>query len=266
MIRRLIGLAVCCVALIVLQTGMYPAIGHAEGVLRIGVTANRAPIVYKEKGKLTGLEAEIGKELAQALGKEAQFVELGWEELIPALLDNKIDIIMSGMTITDMRRMRVDFSEPYLVIGQMALVRATDAAKYRSTRSMATSEARVGVEKGTTGDIMVQREFTKAKRVGFTSLTQGAESLMRKKIDMFIHDAPVIFSLAAENEAKGLTVVNDFFTQEFLGWAMRKDDGELRASVNAVLQEWKDSRKLDQMIFHWIPAYESIAQQGYKVY
>ena len=266
MIRRLIGLAVCCVALIVLQTGMYPAIGHAEGVLRIGVTANRAPLVYKEKGKVIGLESEMGNELAQALGKEAQFVELGWEELIPALLDNKIDIIMSGMTITDMRRMRVDFSEPYLIIGQMALVRATDAGKYRSVRAIVTSEARVGVEKGTTGDIMVQREFTKAKRVGFTSLTQGAESLMRKKIDMFIHDAPVIFSLAAENEAKGLTVVNDFFTQEFLGWAMRKGDGELRASVNAILQEWKNSRKLDQVIFHWIPAYESIAQQGYKVY
>jgi polar amino acid transport system substrate-binding protein len=58
-----------------------------------------------------------------------RFLELSWEQLPEALLAGKIDIIMSGMSITAARQVRMDFARPYLRAGQVALVRREDLGK-----------------------------------------------------------------------------------------------------------------------------------------
>jgi len=83
-----------------------------ENILRVGVSPNAPPLIYKQGEKIVGLEAEFAKEFAQYLGKSVRFIEVEWVDLIPALLENQIDIIMSGMSITKMRQVRISFSEP----------------------------------------------------------------------------------------------------------------------------------------------------------
>ncbi len=94
----------------------------SPSVLRIGVCANSPPVIFREKdGSYAGFEAEMARSLAASLGRSAAFVECGWEDLIPALVDNRIDIIMSGMTITESRSVRVSFTDAYMRSGQAAL-------------------------------------------------------------------------------------------------------------------------------------------------
>ncbi len=95
----------------------------AQPVLRVGVCANSPPIIFKQAGDYAGVEAELARGLGDALGMNIQFVDCPWNELIPALLDGKFDIIMSGMTITEQRSVRIAFTSPYLTAGQMCLVR-----------------------------------------------------------------------------------------------------------------------------------------------
>jgi len=99
-------------------------------VLRVGVTPNAPPMIFKQGEALTGVEAELAQALGSDLGRKIVFVELKWEDLIDALCENRIDIIMSAMSITLSRSYRVAFTDPYLNIGQIALTRAGEKYDY----------------------------------------------------------------------------------------------------------------------------------------
>jgi len=100
--------------------------------LRVGVFPYYPPMIFKQTDEFRGAEADLAIRLAKMLGREAQFVELGWEQLIPALMEGRIDIIMSGMTITEARKARVNFTEPYLKMGLVTLMRAQDVSQFNS--------------------------------------------------------------------------------------------------------------------------------------
>ena len=94
--------------------------------LRIGISPDYPPLAFKEEGKLQGAEVEMAKTLAYYLNVKIVFVELPWKKLIPGLLNNRIDIIMSGLSITPERERNVNFAQPYMQVGQMTLIRKNE--------------------------------------------------------------------------------------------------------------------------------------------
>jgi ABC-type amino acid transport substrate-binding protein len=224
-----------------------------ENVLRVGVSTNAPPIIFKKGERITGLEADFALELATYLGKRLHFVELSWEKQITALLNNQIDIIMSGMTKTALREARVSFSTPYFRSGQMALIRMKDAASFRTGFYSIRNELAIGAVKDTTGEFFILEQFGENKTVSFSRSTDGVEALIKGDIDIFIHDAPVIMYLGSENENRRVTPIYSLFTEEYLAWAMRKDDTALLDAANAFLQEIHKNGRLKQMIQRWIP-------------
>lgn len=225
---------------------------HAAS-LRVGVTPNMPPIVYKQGKDIIGLEADLARALGRELGRPVDFVELKWEDQIPALHENRTDIIMSGMSVTALRSMRVAFTTPYLQVGQLALVRRADLNRFFTRGAVMLCRGRVGVEKGATGDLLVQQEFPHAKRVVYASPGKAVRALIAARIELLIHDAPVVWWLAAENESKGLAAVNIPLTTEYLAWGVREENKELRQAVNRILDRWKQSEKLQGMVQRWVP-------------
>jgi polar amino acid transport system substrate-binding protein len=224
-----------------------------ENVLRVGVSPNSPPLIFKQKNKIVGLEADLARELAKYLGKSLRFVELEWEDQIPALLENRIDIVMSGMSITPLRKVRVDFTLAYFESGQMALIRRKDAARYSTGLfSFATSSA-IGVIRDTTGEYFVETQFSSVPKKVYKNSSAAVKDLIKKEIDMFVHDAPMVLYLASENESKGLTVLFARLTQEPLAWAVRKEDVGLLESANNFLRSSNESGKLSKIIKYWIP-------------
>src|SRR3954469_9502800 len=162
--------------------------------LRVGVAPVSPPMIYKENGKVIGMEADFAQALGQDLSRPVTFLEFEWEELIDALLEGKIDIIMSSMSVTRGRQFRIAFCDPYLRIGQMALVRGDDPRRM-SLFATALAGLTVGVRKGTTGDLTVQQEFPRAKRKYYKSDEDGAAALAKGKIDLFVDDSSMIWYL-----------------------------------------------------------------------
>ena len=105
------------------EEGETPESAMSKPILRVGLTPNYPPVVDRVDGELAGIEIDLGTEVARGLGKRLQFVELPFEELIPALANGDIDVIMSGMSITAARKEKIGFTEPYLHVGQMAVTR-----------------------------------------------------------------------------------------------------------------------------------------------
>jgi ABC-type amino acid transport substrate-binding protein len=224
-----------------------------KNVLRVGVTAESPPLIFKQNHNIVGLEADFARDLAQYLGKSLRFVELKWEDQITALLENRIDIIMSGMSVTALREVRIAYTISYFESGQMALIRRKDAARYSTGLfSFATSSA-IGVIKDTTGEFFVETQFSSVKRKTYTNPRAAVKDLIENDIDMFIYDAPMVLYLASENESRGLTVLFALLTREPLAWGVRKDNVELLESANNFLRALNEEGKLNKMIKHWIP-------------
>jgi polar amino acid transport system substrate-binding protein len=228
---------------------------ESQPPLRVGVTPNLPPMVFKQGKAIVGVEADLAQALGQELKRPVRFVELDWEQLLDALLKDQIDIIMSSMSITRPRQFRVVFSQPYLRIGQMALVQ-TGGKVSSGALSRSLAGQTVGVRKGTTGDLLVQQEFPRAKRKYYKSDDEGALALSKGKIDLFIDDSTMIWYLAGVYEAKGLEVTPFVFSEEWLAWAMRRADTPLQESVNAFLQKSQTNGELNRILRRWIPRFQ----------
>ncbi len=227
--------------------------GTNAAPLRVGVTPNMPPLVYKQGHDLVGLEVDLARELGRELGRPVRFVEVKWDDQIPALRDRRTDIIMSGMSVTRLRALRVAFTDPYLEVGQMALVRRSDLERFITRGAVMMTDGKVGVEKATTGDLFVQQEFTRAERKVYSSPSAAVRDLLSGRLDLFIHDAPVVWWLAAENEDRGLAVVNSPLTSEVLAWGLRDDEAGFRQEINRILARWKRQETLQGLVRRWIP-------------
>jgi polar amino acid transport system substrate-binding protein len=224
--------------------------------LRVGITTNYPPIAFEENGKVVGVEADLAKKLGEELPTKITFVELDWDDLWSALRDGKIDVVMSGVSITERRSQLVSFADPYLRVGQMALVRKTDMAKLSDPAAMNQPGRRVGVEKNTTGEAYARRHLDKATVVPFDSVDLGLAALRGGDVDYFIHDAPTVWRVVgrAPKEDPELIGLYRPLTDEYLAWAVRKADAAtLGALLDAKIEEWQKDGELQVVIDRWIP-------------
>jgi polar amino acid transport system substrate-binding protein len=165
---------------------------------------------------------------------------------------------MSGMSVTPIREVRVAFTQSYFLSGQAALIRREDAARFATGPfSLATAEA-IGAIKNTTGEYYVETQFSGVKRKFYKNAQDAVKDLIKKEIDIFVHDAPMVFYLASENETRGIDVLKfsklyALFTREPLAWAVRKNDPELLKSANEFLKFFNEQGKLIPLIKSRIP-------------
>lgn len=221
--------------------------------LRVGVTLNYPPIIFTRAGEPAGVEADLARLLAKRLGRPLQFVNVTWEQQVPALIAGQTDIIMSGMSITKAREVRVAFSDSYLKSGLVAMMRVEDAQRYSSPEAVRQTMLSIGVVEGTTGDIFVRKNFPNAVRIA--SLPQAGDAptpLRNRSIDIFVHDAPSIMWLVSENEAD-LAGLWEPFNEEHLAWGVRRDEPEFLSEVNAALDQWKSDGTLRKVLLKWLP-------------
>jgi polar amino acid transport system substrate-binding protein len=222
--------------------------------LRVGISPDYMPLAFKDPTfGLVGIEVDFANQLGKELGKKMTFVETPFPELIEALLQDKIDIIMSGMSITTERANLVSFTEPYVTIGQMALVRSKDSSKFRDVQSFSNVSSKVGFVRGTTGEVAAKAFFRSATLVPQSSINDGIAALRKGEIEVFIHDAPTVWRVAGNPNEKELTGLYWLLTKEPLAWAVRKSDEPLRFALSRKIQDWQLSGFAKQTLTRWVP-------------
>lgn len=230
------------------------------GILRVGVSPDAPPLIFKKNDEISGLEAEMAVALAAHLKKSMVLVEIPWEEQIPALLEDRTDIIMSGMSVTPARQYEIAFSKPYFKSGLMILVK--DLHKYAFIKNRETAFAqsitwRIGVVKGTTGESFVRQKNTGAKAIrALPDQEEALKALVAGRIDVFIHDAPIVVMMAAQHQSEGVKPLPIMLNEEYLAWGLRKEDADLLEAVNAYIDQSKQKGTLQKTVQRWIPLAE----------
>lgn len=194
--------------------------------------------MLNKEGKIIGYDIDLAELMIKELGApKLELVSIPWNDIIPALIANKCEIIMSGMSITEERRQKVDFSSAYIVIGQTVLLRKALAGKINSYSDLDDPAYKVIAKQGTTSETAAKTNISKAQITLTPHEQEGVAAVLSGKADAFIYDSPYNAIAAGQYGEDKLVFLESPFTFEPLGWAVRKGDPEFLAWLNSFIEK-----------------------------
>ena len=260
----LIGLTVLMVAGFLFATSAFSADiilakkSHVEqiiarGELRVGFESGYVPFeMTDKKGNFIGFDMDFGRRLAKSMGVKFVPVNTAWDGILPALMTNKFDIIMGGMTITQERNLKINFAEPYIVVGQTILLNKKHKNAVLSYKDLNNPKYIVTSRMGTTGEQAIKKYIPKATYKGFESEAEAGLEVINGKADALVYDLPFCGFLYG-SQGKGKTIfLSDPFTFEPLAWAINKGDPDFLNYLNNFLRQSKGDGFYDRMYKKWI--------------
>ncbi len=225
--------------------------------LRVGLEPMYMPFELNSKtGEIIGFDVDMAKRMAKAMEVELELVSTAWDGIIPALLTNKFDIIMSGMTITQGRNLKVNFADPYIVVGQTILINKKHAGTIQSYKDLNDPKYKVTSKLGTTGEQAVKRMIPKATYLSFETEQEGVMEVVNGKADAFVYDSPYCAVANAQKGEGKLVFLDQPFTYEPLAWAVRKGDYDFINWLDNFLNQVKNDGTYDKIYEKWFKSDE----------
>ncbi len=223
-----------------------------RGVLKVGLNAGYMPFEMRSRsGQIIGFDVDIAKAMANAMGVKLKIINTDWDGIIPALLTGKFDIIISGMTITQKRNLKVNFANPYFVVGQTILLNKKWAGKIKSYKDLNNPKYTVTCMLGTTGEFAARKYMPRAKIEAFGTEEEAVMQVLQGRADAFVYDKPYN-TIFYETKGKGkLVFLSKPFTYEPLGWAIRKGDPDFMNWLNNFLRQIKHDGLYEKLYKKW---------------
>lgn len=223
-----------------------------RGTLRVGMDPTYMPFeMTNKRGEIIGFEVDLLKAMAKAMGVKLELVSTSYDGIIPALLTDKFDMIGSGMTLTQERNLRVNFSEPFIVVGQTLLIRKELQGKIQSYKDLNDAQYRITSKIGTTGEMVAKKLISKAQYHGFDNEQEAVMDVVNGKADAFIYDAP--YNVVAVNKAGAgkLVFLDQPFTFEPLAFGLKKGDYDSLNWINNWLNQIRHDGTYDRIHAKW---------------
>lgn len=214
-----------------------------RGELRVGMEPGYMPFEMKDKkGRIIGYDVDMAKKMAKEMGVKLKLVPTSWDGIIAGLVTGKYDIIMSGMTITQQRNLKINFANPYVVVGQTMMIRKELAGTIKSAADLDKPEYTVVTKLGVTGEIATKKFFKKAKIVTFETESDAASEVLNGKADAMVYDQPYNILFMSNKGKDKLVHLDAPLTYEPLGWAIRKGDPDFLNWLNNFLRQIKEDK------------------------
>ncbi len=212
-------------------------------ILTMAVEAVFPPYASVKNGEVVGIDVDIAREIAQNLGCELDIVVMKFDSVLLAVEKGKCDIAASGITITDERKERIAFSAPYHQAAQGVVVPQNSAIA--NADGLKDANVRIGVKKGTSGDMFVAKNLHDPERFDNAALAMSA--LAAGTLDAVVYDDEPSKELLADFNGK-LKLLPVTLTEEEYGFGFNRKNQELLRQFNAELEKMKRSGRLQQII------------------
>jgi len=224
-----------------------------RGELRVGFESGYVPFeMTNKKGEFIGFDMDFARQLAKSMGVKFVPLNTAWDGIIPALMTGKFDIIMGGMTITQERNLKVNFAEPYIVVGQTILLNKKHKNQVISYKDLNNPKFIVTSRMGTTGEQAIKKYIPKATYKGFESEAEAGLEVINGKADALVYDLPFCGFLYGSQGKDKTIFLSDPFTYEPLAWAINKGDPDFLNFLNNFLRQTKGDGFYDRMYQKWI--------------
>ena len=198
-----------------------------------------------------GFDIDLAREMARELGVDFAPVNTRWTSIIPSLTLGRCDIIISGMSVTEPRRQRVDFSEPYMRVGQTVLLNRKLSAEIAAYGDLNDPKYKVASKPGTTGEAAVKRFLPQADYRPFDSELEAAAAVAAGEVDALVYDRPFNATFIAMQGGEDLAFLDEPFTDEAIAFAIRKDDPDFLAWLNEFLVKLRADGRYERIRRKW---------------
>ena len=248
------------------KTGLEPydeidiPVATAGVPLRVGVTATREPMIFMDaNGRTTGHEADIARLLGLKLGRPIEFHDMPFMALLPALQSGKLDAIINGMTATEERRQRVDFSASYFEVPMVLLTRKPAAANPTASEAapqakMATGAdlngRKIAVLLGSAHETYATKTYPDATILQFQTMADVVLAVKTGKADAGLDDNDSLRRTLKNDPTLG-AVGEDLFAFP-VGAAFNKEQRALREQFNQFLATSRQDGTYDDLIKRWV--------------
>ena len=217
----------------------------AEKPLVVGMELQYPPFEMSEiDGTPSGVSVDFAKALGKYLGREVKIENIAWDGLIPSLKTNKIDLIISSMTITDERKKTIDFSIPYAQSNLAILTNPSSGVK--NIKDLDQKGKKIAVKKGTTGHVYASKHLKNASLLVFDKENAAVLEVIQKKADGFLYDQLTIYKNWIKHKDTTIALLEPFQeTPEYWGVAIKKGNDALKQKVDAFIKQAKSDGTFD---------------------
>ncbi len=207
--------------------------------------AGFAPYEFYENGEIVGVDVEIAREIANAMGKELVVKDVAFDFIINEVQSGKADFGAAGISITDERKEQVDFTIEYTVSNQVVVVR-TDSPIQNFDE---LKDKKIAVQLGTVGEDYVENTYPEASIVTQKKYLAAAEDVKSGKADCIVMDELPAKELVASNPE--LKIMDGILFSDKYGMVVKKGNTELLNKINEVLTRLMNEGKIEEYILKY---------------
>ncbi|WDP90570.1 MAG: amino acid ABC transporter substrate-binding protein [Desulfobacter sp.] len=249
--KKIFVLVVCLLSLASLSYAADTSFDRikAEGKLVIGLDDSFPPMGYRvADGTLVGFDVDAAEELGRRLGIKIEWKPTAWSGVVHSLNSKMFDCIWNGMTITPERQEKVAFTKPYIMDGQIAVVRFSEK-RFKSYKDL--EGAVVGAQKDSSAVKAIEKMTAKPKEV--KEYADNPKALL--DLEAGRTDAVVIDNVAGRHfiskRIGKFKVLPGNISKEPFGIAFRKADAELLNMVQKTIDEMIADGTLAKISTKW---------------
>ena len=211
------------------------------GALQVCTTGDYKPFTLAKDDGYEGIDIELAKSLAKALGVEAKFVRTKWADLMADFTAGRCDVAMGGISVTLERQKRAFFSAPYLVNGKAPIARCADKDRFRTVEGIDRPDVTVVVNPGGTNERFARSAFTKAKFELWPDNVTIFDQILAGRADVMVAES--IEVKVQEKQKPGLCAINPDEPLQYgeMGYLLPRGDVAFKAFVDQWLHLAKAS-------------------------
>lgn len=236
--KKILRLSLCFICLIVMV-----GCGKKDDNKLVMVTeADFAPYEYYENGEIVGVDVDIAREIAKELGKELVIKDIAFDSIINEVRTGKADIGAAGISYSDERAKKVDFSINYSVSKQVVIVK--NDSFINSINDI--NDKKIAVQLGSVADTYVTENYKNAEIVRQKKYLAAIEDLKVGKVDLVVMDELPAKEIIEKNS--GIKILDGELTSDSYGMIVKKGNTELLETVNKVLNRLSSDGSIDNFI------------------
>ncbi len=216
----------------------------SKGKIVVGTYGFFKPMnFFDDNDNLVGFDIDLSNEISKRLELDLEIKTMNFSDLFDAVKEEKIDVAISGITVTAERAKTVLFSAPYLEDGQMLVVlKNNEIIKDKND----LRDKKVGVQRGSTGE-EVAKYYVDAENI-FPFDQKGEEKALKEgEIDAIIFDNVNVLEMIKDNE--DFKTVGDLINQEYFGIMTKQGKVNLISEINKIILEMRlqgDMKRLEE--------------------
>ncbi|SFA83368.1 amino acid ABC transporter substrate-binding protein, PAAT family (TC 3.A.1.3.-) [Lentibacillus halodurans] len=213
----------------------------------VATDSSFVPFEFEEDGEYVGFDIDLINAIADEAGFDIELEVTNFDGIIPGLQTGSFDIAIAGISITEERAEKIDYSDPYYESG-LAIGVPSDNNDIQDLEDLEGKT--IATRLGSTSAAFIDENIENADPSQFEQLDQAYLAVENGSADAILYDAPNV-NYYIQTTGDELKVVGDLYQAEDYGIAISKGQEELVSAINDALAELKENGTYDEIYEEW---------------